>query len=92
MEFAFGRRPSDYRHSHFQGCIDARSKELQRADELTADLADILRKHVVELADLAKKLADCESARSSEVECKIRFESDCGWLEEQLKLVAVQLE
>ncbi|OAE19347.1 hypothetical protein AXG93_3548s1000 [Marchantia polymorpha subsp. ruderalis] len=49
---------------------DAHSKELQRADELTARMAYVLRKHAVELADWAKKLADCESARSSEVECK----------------------
>ncbi|OAE33503.1 hypothetical protein AXG93_1467s1050 [Marchantia polymorpha subsp. ruderalis] len=47
---------------------DAHSKELQRADELTESLADVIWKHAVELADCAKKLANCKSAKSSEVE------------------------
>lgn len=55
-------------------------------------LADVLRKHTIELANWAKKLTDCEAARSLEVECKVRFESNCGRLQDQLKLVVVQLE
>ncbi|OAE27770.1 hypothetical protein AXG93_1669s1080 [Marchantia polymorpha subsp. ruderalis] len=39
-----------------------------------------------------EKEPDCKAARSLEVECKVRFKSDCGQLQEQLKLVAVQLE
>lgn len=53
---------------------DDRDKELQCADELTASLASVLRKHALELSDWAKKLADCEAARSSKVECKVRSE------------------
>lgn len=44
------------------------------------------------MTDWTKKLANCKAARSSEVECKVRFESDCDRLQEQLKLVDVQLE
>lgn len=32
----------------------------------------------------AKKLADCESAKSSEVECRLKVESNCRRLREQL--------
>lgn len=71
---------------------DAQSKELQHTNELTVSLADELRKHGVELADWTKKLADCESIKSSEFKCRVRFESNCGRLQEQLKLVAEQLE
>lgn len=44
-------------------------KEFKRAEELTTSLAEEFRKHEEELTDWAKKLADCEAARSSEVEC-----------------------
>ncbi|OAE24602.1 hypothetical protein AXG93_2767s1000 [Marchantia polymorpha subsp. ruderalis] len=49
---------------------DDRDKELQRADELSASLASVLRKHAVELTDWAKKLVNCKAAKSLEVECK----------------------
>ncbi|OAE19272.1 hypothetical protein AXG93_909s1020 [Marchantia polymorpha subsp. ruderalis] len=65
---------------------DDRDKELHRADELTASLASVLRKQAVKMIEWAKKLADCVAARSLEVKCKIRFESDCDRLQEQLKL------
>lgn len=68
------------------------SMELQRAKELTASLAEQLRKHAVELADWAKKLTDCEAIKSLEVECRVRFKADCGWLHGRLKLITEQLE
>lgn len=40
--------------------------------------------HDKELANWAKKLADCESAKPSEVECKLKVESDCRRLRKQL--------
>ncbi|OAE24577.1 hypothetical protein AXG93_2415s1590 [Marchantia polymorpha subsp. ruderalis] len=46
--------------------------EFRRAEELSASLAEGVRKHEEKLANWAKKLADCESARSSEVECKLK--------------------
>lgn len=69
---------------------EAHSRELQRANELTASLTKQLRNHSVKLADWAKKLTDCESAKSLEVECRIRFEADCGRLQERLKLVKLE--
>lgn len=53
-----------------------RDKEFKRAEELTASLAEELEKHKGELTDWAKKLANCEAARSSEVECKLKVESE----------------
>ncbi|OAE21048.1 hypothetical protein AXG93_606s1340 [Marchantia polymorpha subsp. ruderalis] len=41
-------------------------------------------KHEDELKDWAKKLAEYESAKSSEVECRLKVESDCRRLREQL--------
>ncbi|OAE32095.1 hypothetical protein AXG93_2573s1040 [Marchantia polymorpha subsp. ruderalis] len=46
--------------------------EFRRAEELSASLAEGVQKHEEELANWAKKLADCESAKSSEVECKLK--------------------
>lgn len=71
--------------SRNEECTDAHSRELQRANKLTASLAEQFQKHAAEVADWAKILADCESAKSSEVECRVRFEADCGRLHEQLK-------
>ncbi|OAE31233.1 hypothetical protein AXG93_1293s1100 [Marchantia polymorpha subsp. ruderalis] len=52
----------------------------------------VLWKHEGELMDWVKKLANDEAARSLEVECKVKFELECGRLQKKLKLVAVQLE
>ncbi|OAE22286.1 hypothetical protein AXG93_3674s1000 [Marchantia polymorpha subsp. ruderalis] len=58
--------------------------EFRRAEELSASLTEGVRKHEEELANWAKKLTDCESARTSEVECKLKVELECRWLWEQL--------
>ncbi|OAE34437.1 hypothetical protein AXG93_2886s1000 [Marchantia polymorpha subsp. ruderalis] len=58
--------------------------EFRRAEELSASLAEGIQKHEGELEGWVKKLADCESARSSEVECRLRVESECRRLREQL--------
>ncbi|OAE32318.1 hypothetical protein AXG93_2522s1000 [Marchantia polymorpha subsp. ruderalis] len=42
--------------------------EFRRAEELSASLSAGYKKHEEDLADWAKKLVDCESARFSEVE------------------------
>ncbi|OAE30298.1 hypothetical protein AXG93_3964s1110 [Marchantia polymorpha subsp. ruderalis] len=46
--------------------------EFRRAEELSASLSAGNQKHEEELVDWAKKLADCESAKSSEVECRLK--------------------
>lgn len=43
-----------------------------------------------QIADWAKKLTDCESAKSSEIECSVRFEADYNRLEEHSKAVTEQ--
>ncbi|OAE31099.1 hypothetical protein AXG93_4031s1520 [Marchantia polymorpha subsp. ruderalis] len=45
-------------------------KEFQRAEEVSASLSEGIQKHEEELTNWAKKLANCELARSSAVECK----------------------
>ncbi|OAE19010.1 hypothetical protein AXG93_2839s1050 [Marchantia polymorpha subsp. ruderalis] len=65
--------------SEIDGKCDA---EFRRAEELSASLAEGVRKHEEELANWAKKLADCESAMSLEAECKLKFESECRRLRE----------
>lgn len=44
------------------------------------------------LSNWAKKLVDCESARSSAVECKLKVKSECRWLQEQLSKAAMRLK
>ncbi|OAE24638.1 hypothetical protein AXG93_4863s1010 [Marchantia polymorpha subsp. ruderalis] len=51
--------------------IEAHRRELQGSNELMANLVEQLRKHEVELANWAKKLTECESAKSLEVECRL---------------------
>lgn len=58
--------------------------EFRRAKELSASLAEGVQKHEEELANWTKKLADCKSAKSLEVECKLKIESECQRLREQL--------
>lgn len=72
--------------------IETHNRKLQRANELMASLEEQMRKHKVELADWAKKLTDCKSAKSLKVECIIKFEADCNQLQNQLKAVTEQLE
>lgn len=69
-----------------------RDKEFKSTEELMASLANVHQKHAGELTDWAKKLADCEAARPLEVKCKVKFKSECGRLQGQLKLVAMHLE
>lgn len=47
--------------------MNERDKKFKNAEKLTASLPEKIWKHEGELTDWAKKLADCESARSSEV-------------------------
>ncbi|OAE28913.1 hypothetical protein AXG93_4891s1020 [Marchantia polymorpha subsp. ruderalis] len=58
--------------------------EFRRAEELLASLAAGVQQHAKESESWAKKLADCESTRSSEVKCRLRVESKCRQLREQL--------
>ncbi|OAE23091.1 hypothetical protein AXG93_2590s1010 [Marchantia polymorpha subsp. ruderalis] len=67
-------------------------EEFTRAKELTVSLAEEFWKHEGELTDLAKKLADCESARSSEVECRLKVESERRRLQEQLRKAGMRSE
>ncbi|OAE22952.1 hypothetical protein AXG93_2997s1160 [Marchantia polymorpha subsp. ruderalis] len=67
--------------SEIEGKYEA---EFRRAEELLASLTEGVRKHEEELANWAKKLSDCESARTSEIECKLKVESECRRLREQL--------
>ncbi|OAE26459.1 hypothetical protein AXG93_815s1210 [Marchantia polymorpha subsp. ruderalis] len=67
-----------------------RDKEFKRAEELTTNLAEEIRKHVEKLTDWAKKLADCESARSLAVECRLKGESEQQRLQEQLGKVVMR--
>lgn len=55
-------------------------------------LAKEIWKHEGELTDWAKKLADCESARSLEIECKLKVESERQRLQEQLGKAAMRSE
>ncbi|OAE32555.1 hypothetical protein AXG93_4334s1000 [Marchantia polymorpha subsp. ruderalis] len=59
-----------------------RDKEFKRAEELTASLAKEFQKHEEESTGWAKKLTDCKSARSSEVECRLKVELEQRRLQE----------
>ncbi|OAE30124.1 hypothetical protein AXG93_1112s1420 [Marchantia polymorpha subsp. ruderalis] len=69
-----------------------RDKEFKRAEELTTSLAKEFWKHEGELTDWAKNLADCESARSSEVECRLKVELERRRLHDRLGKAAMRLE
>ncbi|OAE22795.1 hypothetical protein AXG93_2035s1790 [Marchantia polymorpha subsp. ruderalis] len=58
--------------------------EFQRAEELSASLAEENQKHEEELKNCAKKLADCELTKSSKIKCRLKVESECRRLREQL--------
>lgn len=47
--------------------MNERDKKFKHTEKLTASLPEKIWKHEGELTDWAKKLADCESARSLEV-------------------------
>ncbi|OAE23726.1 hypothetical protein AXG93_4776s1080 [Marchantia polymorpha subsp. ruderalis] len=66
--------------------------EFRRAEELSASLAEGVQKHEEELANWAKKLTVCESAKSSEVECKLKVESECRRLHEKLGKADMRLQ
>lgn len=53
------------------------NEELRSANELMASLAEQMKKHEVELADWTKRLTDCELAKSSEFECRVKLDADC---------------
>ncbi|OAE21954.1 hypothetical protein AXG93_242s1380 [Marchantia polymorpha subsp. ruderalis] len=67
--------------SEIEGKCEA---EFRRAEELSASLTEGVRKHEEELANWAKKLTDCESAKTLEVECKLKVELVCRRLRKQL--------
>lgn len=58
----------------------AHNKEMQHANELMASLAEQTKKHEAELASWTKRLTECETAKSSEFECKLKLDADCDWL------------
>lgn len=69
-----------------------RDKEFKRAEELTASLAEEIRKHERELTDWTKKLTDCESAKTLAVECKLKVKLERRQLQEQLGKAAMRSE
>lgn len=54
------------------------NEKSRRVDELITDMATRNQLHAVELAAKAKKLADCEAARSLELEQRKRLDADCN--------------
>lgn len=72
-------------------CTEAHNKELQRMNELMASLAKEMKKHDVELASWTE-LIECETAKSSEIKCRLKLGADCDRLRDQLKAVRKQLE
>ncbi|OAE27498.1 hypothetical protein AXG93_3006s1000 [Marchantia polymorpha subsp. ruderalis] len=71
---------------------DVYNEDLRRANEPMASLAEQMKKHEVELADWAKRLLDCESAKSLEVKCRVKLDVDWDQLQNQLKAITKQLE
>lgn len=69
---------------------EAQNKEMQRANELMASLAEETKKHEAELASWTTKLTECETARSSGVECRLKLNADWNRLLAQLKMVEDQ--
>ncbi|OAE27566.1 hypothetical protein AXG93_2779s1140 [Marchantia polymorpha subsp. ruderalis] len=65
-------------------------KEFKCAEELTASLVEKFLKHKGELTDWAKKLSDCESARSSEVECRSKVKLERRRLQDRLERAALR--
>lgn len=61
----------------FQGRIGARieshNKLLQCANELMASLAELTKKHEAKLASWVHILTDCKTAKSLEVECRVKL-------------------
>lgn len=72
-------------------CTEAHNKELQRVNELMASLAKEMKKHEVELASWTE-LIECQTAKSSEIKCRLKLGADCDRLRDQLKAVTKQLE
>lgn len=64
---------------------------MRRANELTASLAEQTQKHKAELASWMKRLIECETIKSSQIECRVKFDADCVRLRDQLKTVKEQL-
>lgn len=60
---------------------DVYNEELRRANELMTSLAEQMKKHEVKLVDWAKRLTDCKSAKSLEVECRVKLDADCNRLQ-----------
>ncbi|OAE23320.1 hypothetical protein AXG93_3390s1050 [Marchantia polymorpha subsp. ruderalis] len=67
--------------SEIEGKCEA---EIRCAEELSTSLTEEVWKHEEELADWTKKLTDCESARTSEIECELKVELGCRRLRKQL--------
>lgn len=51
-----------------------------------------MKKHEVEMASWTTKLTECEMAKSSKVECRLKLDADCDRLRDQLKAITEQLE
>ncbi|OAE29584.1 hypothetical protein AXG93_4003s1050 [Marchantia polymorpha subsp. ruderalis] len=66
--------------------------EFRRAEELSTSLSAGNLKHDKEVTNWTKKLGDCESARSLEVECKLKVQLECRRLREQLGKADMRLQ
>ncbi|OAE24824.1 hypothetical protein AXG93_367s1000 [Marchantia polymorpha subsp. ruderalis] len=74
-----------------------RAASLKTAKEMERECASVTaslktKKHKAELASWWKKLTECKTAKSSEIECKLKLDVDCDRLRDQLKTVEKQLE
>lgn len=66
------------------------NEELRRLDELIANLAKRDEAHASELAAKAKALAECEVARSSELELMERLKANCNEMRSQQSMAEKQ--
>ncbi|OAE23999.1 hypothetical protein AXG93_4541s1010 [Marchantia polymorpha subsp. ruderalis] len=67
------------------------NEESRRVDELTADLKKKYQMHAPEMAMEVKALAECEAARTSDLELIDRLEAKCNEMRSQRSLVEEQL-
>ncbi|OAE30919.1 hypothetical protein AXG93_1640s1020 [Marchantia polymorpha subsp. ruderalis] len=67
-------------HGRIEARTKAHNKELQRANELMASLVERMKKHEVELANWKKRLMDCGTPKSFDVECRLKLDANCNRL------------
>ncbi|OAE26247.1 hypothetical protein AXG93_1007s1030 [Marchantia polymorpha subsp. ruderalis] len=60
----------------------AHNEEMQSANELMASLAEETKKHEANLASWAKRLTECETAKSSKVKCRLKLDVNCDQLQD----------